>query len=352
MSTPLRHPVSHLLMPLFSLLLAAALGGCGGGGNPVVENKNLAEVYIAKQKTAEATDALNKRILAAAQTDAGDRSDYLLGPGDLIQVTVFEAMDLKSEVRVTSRGYVTLPLIGQVMVKDLTAHDAETKIEDLYRQKYIKDPHVGVFVKEHFSQRVTLIGQIKSPGTYDLVKKFKLMDVLALAGGITEKAGRTIEIRRISGLSQGDGAGLFIIDIDALVKEGKEEQNLEINGGDVIFVSEAGTFYVDGAIRRPGAYPIRSDMTVREAVMTAGGLRPYADTKLISLVRANEQDEKGQRKVLQLDFENAKDCEIPIFDGDIVVAGSSFWAKFSSGMGFNIGLPFFGVGMSNPYGRD
>ncbi len=69
-----------------------------------------------------------------------DPSDYLLGAGDLLQISVFEAEELNAKVRVSSRGYVTLPLIGSVRVKGLSAREAEQKIEELYRERYIKNP--------------------------------------------------------------------------------------------------------------------------------------------------------------------------------------------------------------------
>ena len=124
---------------------------------------------------------LNEKILAQAQI-THDPSEYLLGSGDLLEVKVFEAEELTSSVRVSSRGFITLPLIGQMMIKGLTAREAEQKIEDKYRERYIKDPHVNVFVKEHFSQRITLVGQFKNPGTYDYLSKQRLLDVIALGG--------------------------------------------------------------------------------------------------------------------------------------------------------------------------
>ncbi len=115
---------------------------------------------------------INEQILASAQMPA-DPSDYLLGAGDLLQINVFEAEELNAKVRVSSRGYVTLPLIGSVLVKGLSAREAEQKIEELYRERYIKNPHVGIFIEEHFSRRVTLMGQFQKPGTYDYHFKTK-----------------------------------------------------------------------------------------------------------------------------------------------------------------------------------
>ncbi len=88
---------------------------------------------------------INEHILASAEMPS-DPSDYLLGSGDLLQIGVFEAKELDAKVRVSSRGYITLPLLGPVLVKGLSAREAEQKIEDLYRERYIKNPHVGIFI--------------------------------------------------------------------------------------------------------------------------------------------------------------------------------------------------------------
>ena len=284
---------------------------------------------------------LNEQLFAAAQMNV-DPSDYVLGAGDLLQITVFEADTLNTTVRVSSRGYVTLPLLGQIQVKGLTAREAEIEIEDLFRKKYIKNPHVSVFVQEHFSQRVTLVGQFKNPGTYDYVSKQRLLDVMALAGGLSDNAGNTIQVRR-----RGDIPGkpnVFVVDLDRVIKEGRTELNIEINGGDVIFVPEAGNFFVDGAVRRPGSYPIRKKMALREALLAAGGVAPYALKDSLVLIRFDK--DKG-RKIIELE-NNPEIQEMEIQDRDIIIVKTSAWAKLVHGAGVNIGIPGFGVGYHDP----
>jgi len=282
-------------------------------------------------------------IAAVAQMNV-DPSDYILGAGDLLQITVFEAEKLNTTVRVSSRGYITLPLLGQIQVKGLTAREAEIKIENLFRSKYIKNPHVGVFVQEHFSQRVTLVGQFKNPGTYDYLSKQRLLDVMALAGGLSDKAGRTVQVRR-----RGDIPGkpnVFVVDMDRLIEEGRTELNVEINGGDIIFVSEAGNFFVDGAVYRPGSYPIRNKIALREALLAAGGTAPWAIKD--SLVLINK--DKG-RKIIELDLNSQNHQEMEIQDRDIIVVKSSTWGKIVHGTGINIGIPGLGVGYHDPERR-
>lgn len=291
-------------------------------------------------------EKINEQLFAAANLNEEDISDYILGSGDLIEVTVFESEDLYSKVRVSSRGFVTLPLLGPIEVKGLSAREAEEQIEILLTEsRYIRNPHVTIFVEERFSQRVTIVGQVEKPGTYDYKSKHRLLDVLALSGGLAENAGTTIQIRRIGG-AQND-KNVFLVDIDRLLKEGDTQLNIEINGGDVIFVPEAGVFFVDGAVRKPGTYSISQKMVLQEAVFKAGGFAPYADKKRVTVIRFNND---GARELLELNLEsNPENMNIHIKDRDVIIAKSSAIGKIIHGTGFHIGIPgIAGFGYRDP----
>ncbi|MGD2188272.1 MAG: polysaccharide biosynthesis/export family protein [Desulfobacterales bacterium] len=288
----------------------------------------------------------NEQLFASARMNT-DPSDYLLGSGDLLQIKVYEAEDLNTTVRVSSRGYVTLPLLGAVSVNGLSAREAEETIENLYRAQYIKDPHVSIFVEEHFSRRITLMGQFRNPGTYDYLAKQRLLDVMALGGGLGDKAGRVIQVRRYSGSQEGQR--VFVVDLDQLIKEGKSDLNIEINSGDVLFVPEAGTFFVDGAVRRPGAYHIKHTTTIQEALLEAGGLAPYADKKRATLIRYTE---KGERQMIKLDLSLPESQELEVRDRDVLITEASTYGKLVHGFGLQIGVPGFGsLGYRNPETR-
>ena len=134
---------------------------------------------------------LNEKILTQAQMTS-EPGEILIGAGDLLQVSVFEAKELERTVRVNSRGFISLPLVGEVQVSGLTAIEAEEKIEEMYKRRFIKDPHVSIFVEEQISQRITLVGQFKNPGTYDYLSNQRLLDVIALGGGLSERAGQIV----------------------------------------------------------------------------------------------------------------------------------------------------------------
>jgi polysaccharide export outer membrane protein len=289
-------------------------------------------------------EELNAKLLIGANRDH-DPGDYILGPGDLLQVTVFEAKELAATARVSSRGYITLPLLGQVKIEGLSAREAEIHIEALYRQGYIKNPHVSIFVEEHHSQRVTLIGQFVQPGTYDYPTKQKLLDVMALGHGLTKNAGQTAQVRRRGRGVEAGSDETIIIDLDRLIREGESELNIDINGGDVVFVPEAGTFFITGAVRNPGAYPIRQKTLLMEAIAAAGGLAPYADADRLILVR---HVGNGERVVEELDLDEIVAQEFVINDRDVIFARASAWGKLMHGFRIQVGVPGTGVGYTDP----
>ena len=132
---------------VFVVLVSLVLSGCAS--EQFEANTDLKQFQqasqIAEKEKPQTDDALVQP--ASATMAAEDAGDYLLGPGDLVQVTVFETQDLNTEVRVSSRGQVSLPLIGSVEIRNLTAAEAEEKIEQLLAAKYLQDPHVSIFIK-------------------------------------------------------------------------------------------------------------------------------------------------------------------------------------------------------------
>lgn len=294
--------------------------------------------------TSETTQKINDQLFASANL-ASDRSDYVLGSGDLLEIKVLEAEKLDTTVRVSSRGQISLPLLGEIDVKGKTASEAETLIEDSYRKSYIKDPHVSIFVKEHYSQRVTLFGQVKSPGTYDYPSKLRLLDALAMAGGISDRAGYTIQVRRYSGMSTGSQE-TFFVDLDKLNVQGNAELNIEINGGDIIFVPDAGSYYIDGAVRKPGQYFIQHVISIKEALLAAGGVAPYANLEKLLLMRKTDA---GRKEILiNMKKDDQKIEHMTVQEDDILYVNASFWGKVLHGGGINIGIGGTGVTYRDP----
>jgi polysaccharide biosynthesis/export protein len=128
-----------------------------------------------------------------AKLPAGDvpADDYRIGPQDLIEIQVFGIENLKREVRVNSRGVISLPLIGTVALGGLTGQEAEALIAMKYAKDYLQDPQVSVFIKEFTSQRITLAGAVAKPGIYPMRGQTTLVQAIAIAGGAGSLADMT-----------------------------------------------------------------------------------------------------------------------------------------------------------------
>jgi polysaccharide export outer membrane protein len=167
--------------------------------------------------------------------------------------------------------------------------------------------------------------------------------IAALPRLIGEARCRT-QIRRYGGSPEAQS--VFIVDLDQLIKEGKSELNIQINSADVLFVPEAGAFFVDGAVRKPGAYYIKHKTTVEEAFLEAGGLAPYADKDQATLIRYTEN---GERLMIGLDLSQPETLEMEVKDRDVIIAAASTYGKLVHGVRLHIGIPGFGiVGYQNP----
>lgn len=124
--------------------------------------------------------------------------DYKIGPQDLIEVQVYGIENLKREVRVNSRGSITLPLIGVVAVAGLTGQEAEGLIAAKYEKDYLRDPHVTLFIKEFTSQRITLEGAVAKPGIYPIKGTTTLVQAVAIGGGHGQLASLTdVKVYRV-----------------------------------------------------------------------------------------------------------------------------------------------------------
>ena len=124
-------------------------------------------------------------------------ASYLIGPQDMLEVTVFKVKDLSSVVQVSEAGSINLPLVGNIPASGRTAHQLEQELTSTLGAKYLQNPQVNVLVKEYNSQRVTLEGGgVKKPGVYPLKGRMTLLQVIATAEGLTDIADSQVAIFR------------------------------------------------------------------------------------------------------------------------------------------------------------
>lgn len=270
-------------------LLVLIIAGCGGA--PPSTTMTGAQPNTASSAVNEINQSLS---LVAAQS--GDSADYRIGPDDLLQMTIYNIPEQDARVtprvtllRVSQDGLIVAPLVGTVQVKGKTPRQLEQDLRQRY-EKYIKSPQIGVLVTE-YRQRVSVMGAVQKPGVFELTGPKTVIDMVALAGGITEKAGNQVHLYRqdAEGRRQTAVIDLLVLANPAASQvDPKDAQlvNVPVQAGDVINVPQAGMYFVDGAVHKPGSYPIGRNYTVTQALAAAGGLDPeLADSDSITIYR-------------------------------------------------------------------
>jgi len=217
----------------------------------------------------------------SSEKDTYDQSDIVkLGPGDLIEVNVFNVPEMATKVRVSNSGDIYLPLIDYVHVEGLSQEEAQTVIEKrLADGGFVRSPHVTIFVDEAASQGVTIIGEVGKPGIYPDVADHKLYEVISEAGGFTASASRKIAIIR---RTQPDP-----LHIELPRNLGDDlSGNIEIMPGDTITVPRAPIIYVVGDVGRPSGLLVdNGTLTVLQALALAGGTNHTAKMSGARIIR-------------------------------------------------------------------
>jgi len=158
--------------------------------------------------------------------------EYRVVPNDLLDVEVLNLDNGKRTVRVNQAGYVTLPLIGPVVVAGLTQQQVEARIAGMYGEKYLQDPQVSVFIREFTTERITIDGAVAKPGIYPLVGQMTLLRALALAGGFGQIANKTA----VKVFRRGENGERKVATFDIERIRTGEAEDPSVRGDDVIVV--------------------------------------------------------------------------------------------------------------------
>ncbi len=245
-------------------------------------------------------------------------SNVKLGVGDLVDINVFGVPDLSTKTRISGSGDIYLPLIDYVHVADLTTDEAQLLIQKrLEDGGFVRNPHVSIFVNESASQAITVIGEVSHPGAYPAIGERRLFDMISMAGGFTDKAGRNVTI-----VHRGDPGQEVELQLSASLTE-DTQSNVDVRPGDTIIVSRAGIVYVVGDVQHPSGFRIEdASLSVLKALALAGG---NTHTSSLSKSRILRQTANGiqeipinLKKVLY-----AKIPDMPMLKGDILFVPSS-----------------------------
>ncbi|MCK4859884.1 MAG: polysaccharide biosynthesis/export family protein [Candidatus Omnitrophica bacterium] len=163
--------------------------------------------------------------------------EYRIGPENVLQISVYYARGerLSQKVKVSSRGIITFPLLGEVKVNALTVSELEQRLKYLLGEDYLVNPQVSVFIEEYST--VSILGEVKTPGSYPIQGKLTIIKLISLAGGFTEIASpnKVKVIRTLNDNSKQE----IKIRVRDIINKGKKEDNISLKAGDVVVVPES-----------------------------------------------------------------------------------------------------------------
>lgn len=264
---------------------------------------------------------------ATTTPDTKDEHPILVkfGPGDLLEVSVYNVPELATKARVSNSGEIYLPLIDYVHVAGLTQEEAQAVIEKrLEDGGFVRNPHVTIFVDEAESQGVTLLGEVAKPGIYPDTGDHKLYEVLSQAGGFTQYASRNIAIIRKGNPDP--------IHIDLPRNLGDDlSGNVDVLPGDTVTIPRAPIVYVVGDVGRPSGLLIdNGSMTVLQALALAGGANHTAKMGGVRIIHKAPSGNMTDTKVPLKRILEAKSQDITLHADDILFVPMS-GAKVAAG---------------------
>ena len=251
---------------------------------------------------------------STANPDAAIR----LGPGDLLDVSIYGVPDLSTKTRIGNNGDIYLPLVNYVHVGSLSLDAAQTAIEKQYvAGGFLVDPHVSVFIDEYASQGANVLGAVNRPGVYPVLGKQGLLDIIAAAGGLADKAGMTATISHKDQPNQAVTVSL------RGNSESTDDNGTQILPGDTIFVHKADVVYIVGDVNRPSGLMMDSgNLTVLQAIALTGGTTRTAKLNGVKIIRKGSSGMTETtiplKKILQ-----AKAPDVPLQANDILFIPSS-----------------------------
>jgi len=270
----------------------------------------------------------------AIQPEEPQTSAIKLGPGDLVEVTVYGVPELTTKARVSNDGDLYLPLIDYVHVGDLRLEESQKLIEKrLEDGGFVRNPHVSIFVNEYASQGVTLLGEVGKPGIYPVLGDRRLFDMFSAAGGLSERASRTVSITRRTHPEKPELVSL------ARNLTDKPETNVEVHPGDTIEVFRAPIVYIVGDVGRPSGLLVdNGSLTVLQAVALAGGPNRTAKLNGTRIIRKSNGPNGMTETIVPLKkMLQAKAPDMPLEANDILFVPVS-GAKLATARGIETAL--------------
>lgn len=234
---------------------------------------------------------------AAPAAQPAASTDYRVGPQDVLSVRIYGEEKLSGKIRIDSDGSFPFEYLGRIKAEGMTTAEIEAYLIKALGDGYLRNPQISVEVAEYRSQSVFVTGEVRSPNKYSLPGNSTLMDVLTLAGSVTQNAGNWVQIthaRQGADTLGPDASAEYDMRIALRDIQTGQAQNIKMRDGDTIFVPKAERVWVVGQVRNSGGIVFEEGMTVFEAIAAAGGITEKGSNSRIEIIRI----ENGQRKTI------------------------------------------------------
>ena len=238
-----------------------------------------------------------------------------IASGDLLEITVFDVPELTQQVRIGADGKAQLALIGNTLLAGLTGQEAAELIARQLREgNFVRQPQVNVLIKEFSSQGVSVMGEVQHPGVYQVLGARTLLDVISLAGGLTNVADSRITIKHRTGAEENVTVKLKNDDAPSSLAS-----DVQIYPGDLVMAPRAGVVYVLGDVNRPGGFVMQDNgkITLLQALAQAGGATTTASVNHAVLLRKNG-DGYVTNKLQVGRISRGQDGDVELHPNDIV----------------------------------
>lgn len=304
-----------LFFTVFSLIFCLAHSGCG----------RSVERTAVKKTTSPPSASMNTSVKMAKQDLSMARrlrqrqpSEYILGPEDVVEISVYGHDDLRMEATVSSTGKISYYLTGDIDAAGLTRFQLRDNIEKKLAT-YVKDPHVIVRISQYRSHKVFVLGEVRKPGVYRMRNDITLVEAISAAGGVGPDA-------YLSGAYVVRDGNILLINFYKLIEKGNTEENIPLTSGDVIYIPDdkEQRVFVLGEVNKQAAIRMRDRMSLFEAIAEAGGFTRDARKGSIVVMRGN----LSEPEVMKIDAEDMNlSANILLERGDIVYVASSTFAN-------------------------
>ncbi|MBE0659130.1 MAG: polysaccharide biosynthesis/export family protein [Bryobacteraceae bacterium] len=263
--------------------------------------------------------------------DGSEPKSYILGPGDVIQISVLDMDEIgKYPNRIDLRGFINLPVVGRLEAAGLTADQLQAKIEERLKSE-LKDPDVTVSITEMRSQPVSVLGSVGQPGVQQVQGRKTLMEVISQAGGLRQDAGYAIRIARLKEWgplplegAKDDETGTYSmaeVGVSEVLEGASPAKNIQVKPNDVITVPKGKLVYVMGAVKKSGGFVLgeKEQVTVLEALSMAEGTAAFAKQSQVKILRKTGDPEKRVEIALNVGrILDGKDKDVPLEAEDIL----------------------------------